>query len=485
LNRYIHHQYSPTFIVGFLLLFSLLFSGGCNESSFFSSSKNERLYVYPEVSDYELTVSGRGQIECEIENIATVPPKFVATLEFIVEDGAQVSTGDELFRLSTERLKGSAIRFEMRAKRQQITYDKAVVKNMQAQEDKEEEYNATSSKYVNAKAKETFLLKGFDPLEVERSSLELNVAKNSINYFSKRFSTQKALKKLGYASQLEILKIEDNYEQAVLRKENALTSLNKLKAGKTAKEKDKLSKTSKKFLVTSKELAHSNKRQIDIDTLSQEREKLRTESLKAAAKQRFDILKNASVTAQTTGTAVHLDTRNYGIPKLQEGVRVWRGMNLIKVIDTSILKAKIKVATGDIEQVKKGQLVNLTFPSLPEVYCAGKIAKVGKVAVSDKFMGKDGTKQFDVSITIENKHQKLIPNLSVKADIVVLSLKNSTRLPSSCIYTKDKTKVIDVMINSHSESKKVTILGKDHSFTYIKEIINGKTKVLLPLDGGL
>lgn len=442
-----------------------------------------RFSVSPEFGTFSVEVSGRGFLECKSEAIASTPPRFNGTLKYIIEEGTSVQPGDVLFKVSTEKLERSARQFATRAARQEIAYEKAVVNNSQALVDREEELRSAIVRLDNAKAKEKFFALGTELLEIERSIIELQSATVSIKYFDDRLKTRRSLADKGYSSKLELLKTEDLSEQAKLRKLKAGSILSRHRAGKTNAEREKLRKTTERLKVTKSELKDRNERQAKIDKLSEERELLKTKSLEAAAAKRFDILKGATVTATTTGTAIYLSLRNYGIPKLREGISIWQGMSLIKVADTRALEAKVKIAAGEIEQIRTGQPARVSFPAIPNVICEGFVSKVGKVAVADKFMGKDGIKRFDVTVTIKEKHPRLVPNLSAKVQIEVNKLTNVQRLPFMCVYEDKNLKYVDIEHNGIPQKIKLTVIERDQGYCYFKKTLPETCNVFLPKSG--
>ena len=454
----------------FLLFFFILCCGA--GVAFFAGTGCEReekrspFTIDPHFGKFVITTQGRGFLEPAAEMVATVPPQLWGSLEYVVEEGAVVKPGDVLFKVSTQRLERAARRFWLQAGRQRVNYEKNKVKNEQASASRTEELTAATVRLTHAQHKEKFLARSADPLAIEKARLELASATRSIEYLSSRLQTRRSLADKGYASRLELLQTEDQFDQAILRKTKAETTLTRYRLGKTKKERERLRRTTNRLSINREELVDRNRRQLKIDTLSEERERLNVESSEAAAKQRTQIMKRATVTATTTGTAIYLDLQHMGLGRIRKGMSVWQGLRLLKVAELSALRAVLQVAASDIERVKVGQEAIVSFPALPGFTSTGKVTKVGKVAIENTWGGKNEAKKFEVWVQLEKTHPLLRPNLSAKAIIKGNEIDNAIRLPAQSVRREGTKYSVSLATATGWQRKEVEIAAFDGEFYY-------------------
>ena len=398
--------------------------------------------------------------------VASVPPQLWGSLEYVVDEGTVVKPGDVLFKVSTQRLERAARRFWLQAGRQRVNYEKNKVQNEQESASRTEELTAASVRLAHAREKEKFLARSADPLAIEKARLELASSTRSIEYLSSRLQTRRSLANKGYASRLELLQTEDQFDEAILKKTKAETTLTRYRMGKTKKERERLRRTTNRLAVNCAELVDRNQRQEQIDKLSEERERLNVESSEAAARQRDEIMKRATVTSTTTGTAIYLDLQQMGLGRICKGMSVWQGMRLIKVAELSSLRAVLQVSARDIERVKEGQEAIVRFPALPKFSSTGKVTKVGKVAIEDTWGGKNEAKKFEVWIQLNDSHPLLRPNLTAKATIKGQKLARATRLPAQSVRREGTKYFVSVEAAEGWQRKEIEVASFDGDYYY-------------------
>ena len=447
-----------------LLTISLLLSAGCEQRRQSSSP----FAIVPERGSFSIIIQGRGHLEPQEEKITVVPPKLYGSLEYLVDEGSSVEQGSPLFRISTERLERSARRFWIKAGKQRVEYEKAKVKNEQASAKRSEELSAAALQLCFARDKEDFLTQAADPLEIEKARLELASATHSIEYLNTRLETRRTLAKKGYASELELLQTEDAYEQSALKKELAYTELERLRQGKSKDEKRKLRLDTKRLSISYEELSDKNTREEKVDQLSLERQRLNMESSKEAAQQRDRILEGAQVTAPCSGTAIYM--RRMRGSGFRKGMTVRRGMRLVKVAQLDELQGVIQVAAGDIEEVELGARAELSFPALPDLRLPGKVVRIGKIAVSNRWSGKNNAKHFEVRVELLEGSEKLRPNMSARARIQSKKLEDVLRLPAQAlIHRRGEYYVKEASADPSTSLIPVEVAAFDGDYYYLKD----------------
>ena len=98
-------------------------------------------------------------------------------------------------------------------------------------------------------------------------------------------------------------------------------------------------------------------------------------------------------------------------------------------------------------------------------------------------MGKDGVKEFDVTVTISEEHPNLLPNLSAKAYIEVKKLTDVQRLPLMCIYSDKGSKFVDVSDHGFMKKIPIEVIESDREYCYFKKTLPKGCIVFLPETG--
>jgi len=462
-------------VLGSLLATAAMsFFGGCA-----SEAPPAAFTVRPERGDFTVDVRARGHLEPAAEMVAAVPPQLFGSLDAIVDEGTSVVPGDVLFRVSTQRIERAARQFRLQAGRQRIAYEKVVEQNLQESAERTEELTGTQMTLTTARAKEALIRRGAEPLEVEKARLELAEATRTIEWASRRLQTRRSLADRGYASRLDLLQTEEQFDLAILKKTKAETTLVRLRRGKTALERDQAQRTTSRRQVAVDEVLDRNRRQARIDGLTEERERLEVESTEAAAQQREELMQRATVTATTTGTVIYLDLQNMGLGRPRMGMSVWQGMRLLKVADLSRLRAVVAVAARDVERVVEGQSARVEFPALPGVVCRGRVSRVGRIAMENGMEGDSAqAKRFEVCVELVEGHPRLRPNLTAVAVIGGARVADGLRVPAETVRFAEGGATMLVVRSHRHERVAVEVTAQDDDWCYLQGVADDVDVVL-------
>jgi len=147
---------------------------------------------------------------------------------------------------------------------------------------------------------------------------------------------------------------------------------------------------------------------------------------------------------------------------VEYGQFVAGGMPICEIVNTSKLKIWVKIPEKDIFKLAKGQVVNVTIPSLPGKTFTGKINSIGEKA--------DNAMKFDAEVVMDNhdggQHLKaglfcevLIP---VEASETILiektAITGSMKNPSVFVIEGDKAVKKEIIVNE-SDDKFVEVVS--------------------------
>ncbi len=180
-------------------------------------------------------------------------------------------------------------------------------------------------------------------------------------------------------------------------------------------------------------------------------------------------LKSAYVEAPFAGTVTDV--------KSKVGDQVSMTTTGFRIDDLSHLYADIDVTEVDINRVKIGQDVTLTFDAIPEKTYNGMVTEVGAVGTSVQ-----GVVNFTVTVEITDGDENVKPGMTSAVNIVVNQLDDILLVPNRAVRLKEGERVVYVLKNGVPTPVEITIgASSDTSSEFLSgELKEGDLIVLNP-----
>ncbi len=184
----------------------------------------------------------------------------------------------------------------------------------------------------------------------------------------------------------------------------------------------------------------------------------------AAAKAAVDAaqatVNEINLTAPISGTVTEVDT--------QPGTVVSAGTVGARVDNLSSLYVDVVVSEVDINKIKVGQPVQLTFTAVPNKTYDGKVTSVGTVGTSTS-----GVVNFPVTVQITNPDAQVKTGMSATVNIIVAQEKNVLLVPNLAVQTFGGRSTVTVLYQGQQIPVQVTV-GLTNSTT--SEVISSELK---------
>lgn len=125
------------------------------------------------------------------------------------------------------------------------------------------------------------------------------------------------------------------------------------------------------------------------------------------------------------------------LAQVQKGDQLRPGMMFMTIVDTGSMVVNASVNQTDVEQLRIGQKATVRFDAYPDlklparVYSLGGVPKTG--GQRDRYV-----KEIAVRLKLEETDPRVIPDLSVSADVVLGSEENATVAPLAAIFRADQ-----------------------------------------------
>jgi len=158
------------------------------------------------------------------------------------------------------------------------------------------------------------------------------------------------------------------------------------------------------------------------------------------------------------------------VREIKIGDQVVPGTPAFRIDDLSSLLVDLEVSEVDINQIREGQEVSLTFDAIGGKEYFGEIIEVGLVGNQ-----QEGIVNFTVTIELSNADKEVRPGMTSAVNIIVGQIDNVLMVPNRAVRVVDKQHVVYVL-NSGGTLKLVEILLGASSDVY-SEVLEGELEV--------
>lgn len=114
------------------------------------------------------------------------------------------------------------------------------------------------------------------------------------------------------------------------------------------------------------------------------------------------------------------------------------GTILMTIADLSEMEVEVEVDETDVISVALGQRAEVKVDALPNQVLTGQVTEIGSSALERSSLGSQESKNFKVTITLDNPPSSLKPGLSATADIIIAQKKGVLAVPVSAIVVREK-----------------------------------------------
>ncbi|MBA3973917.1 MAG: hypothetical protein C0504_06825 [Candidatus Solibacter sp.] len=119
--------------------------------------------------------------------------------------------------------------------------------------------------------------------------------------------------------------------------------------------------------------------------------------------------------------------------QIQQGDQLFPGQMFMQIVDPRSMLVAASVNQTDVEMIRVGAKAHLRFDAYPGLELPGKVISIGAVPRSGG-MRADHMKEIPVYLKIEKMDERVIPDLSVSADVVVASEPDGVIVPLESVF---------------------------------------------------
>lgn len=379
------------------------------------------------VKDGELQAINNIEIVSEVEGQTTI--------QQIVKEGANVKKGDVLVVLDSSQI---------RQKIEDTTIDlqkaEADVTNARELRDIQESKNAADLEAAEVALTLAELdLRDYEeaayPQQLANARTDLDMAAIDLknrredlaqtrNLFSKGFVTAADVKK----SELEVTKAEN----AVAKAQTALTRLEEYThASDLAAKRNALSQAEQRLARVKRENASQmSQKNADVAAKTQNQQiiKRRMERLQQQ-------LASCTIAAPADGMVVFATSGDRNAQNLiQEGATVRERQTILRLPDTSSMKAVLRVAEQQVARLREGQRAKVRIVGVNDPVGA-TLSKISVLADSGQRWMNPDLKEYPVDLVLDTTPPNLRPQMGVQAEVLISRANQVLAVPLASIYS--------------------------------------------------
>lgn len=166
------------------------------------------------------------------------------------------------------------------------------------------------------------------------------------------------------------------------------------------------------------------------------------------------------------------------LPEYREGDQVEAGSTVGQVIDPKEMELSAKVGELERNNVKEGQPVDVELDPSPGNIFHGTVKTAGGMG-SRRFWEADSGANFEVTITIASKDERLRPGLTAHVVIHGDPRKDVLYVPRQALFMKDGKRIVFVRNGSSFEPREVKIQAENESRAAIEGLGVGTEVALI------
>jgi HlyD family secretion protein len=152
----------------------------------------------------------------------------------------------------------------------------------------------------------------------------------------------------------------------------------------------------------------------------------------------------------------------------KSGDLVSAGNKAFQLDDLSHMLVNVDVSEVDINQVKMGQPVNLTFDAIPDKDFKGTVSDIALFGNNTS-----GSVYFTVTVEVQESSPEIKPGMTAAVNIVVNEMKNVLLVPSRAVRTANSKRVVYLLNGGNAVPVEITLGSSANNYS---QILSGAVK---------
>jgi len=405
------------------------------------------------------------------------------TITQIVKEGATVKKGEVLITIDS-----SSIRQKIEDTTLELQKADADVTTAREMKEIQDSQNAANLEAAGVALTLAQLdLKQYEegtyPQQLETSKTTLEMAKITLKNRQEDLDQTMSLFAKGFVTAADVKKSELDVTTARNGLAEASSALNVL-----TNYAHQMDQTSKRNALAQAEQKLARTRRENASNLSQKVVDVNAkEQALSIIKRRFGRLKDqlaaCTVTAPADGLVVYATSadRNAQNP-IQEGAQVRERQQLLRLPDTSKMKAVVRVSEVQVSRLAEGMRASVKLVGR-EAPIGATLSKISVLADSGNRWWNPDLKEYPVELTLDETPPNLKPGVGTKAEIFIKRLEQTLAAPIGCVYSAGPESYVFARTTADPRPVKVSLGANNETHIELTEGVDAGVQLLVLQSG--
>lgn len=433
--------------------------------------------VRPTSLDVTFVKDGELQALTNIEVISEVEGS--TAIQTIVREGASVRAGDELLTLDSAGIRTKIE--ETTLELQKAEADLTTSVEIRAIQVSQNSANIEAAEVALTLARLDYeqYMKGTYPQELKSRQTAVEMAEITLANRQEELGQVRALFDRAFVTATEV-------KQAELNQTNALNALNEAKtaldvlttyrhAMVEAEKRNAVSQADQRLVRAQRE-ARSNMAQRDADVSAKEQ---RITVLRDRLQRLNQQLEACTIRAPADGLVVYASTADRNSQtQIQEGAMIRERQVILRLPDTSSMKAVIRVQEAQVPRLREGQRATVRIVGANETI-GGTIAKISVLADSGQRWWNPDLKEYPVDVVLDETPPGLKPGVGCEVRVFVDHADDVLVVPLAAIYTVGADRFVFVRGGQGVQPQRVALGRTNDTHAEVREGLIADQEVLV------
>ena len=377
----------------------------------------------------ELDATKSENVKCEVEGRSTII--------WLIPEGTEVAEGDLLVKLASNEIEEKVQAEEIKAQNTKAAAEAAEKELAIMLDQNASDIRKAELAQRNAKIELNKYLKGDFIQERLEKELALETARRTLVRDAGILEDSRQLRDKGFLTERDFQQKELNKHRAeveVQKSQVALDTFLEYTHDKNDKQKrSDVQEASKDLDRTRNKAAAQEAKQRATTTARQAESKLTQQRLDKLLEQQ----RKTDIYAPATGLVVYDAGEHRWDPRqIAEGSEVWERQSIIKLPDTSQMKAKLRIHEAKTSKIALDQPATIEIEGIPGAAFTGKVTKIAPLADSQNRWLNPNLKEYDTEITLDPTERELKPGVTARVTILVRDVQDVLAIPVQAVFSR-------------------------------------------------
>ncbi|HUW83056.1 MAG TPA: efflux RND transporter periplasmic adaptor subunit [Phycisphaerae bacterium] len=190
---------------------------------------------------------------------------------------------------------------------------------------------------------------------------------------------------------------------------------------------------------------------------------------------------NCKIHAPAPGLVVYASLEWWRNTRIEEGAEVHERQTIIELPDPSVMQVLVKVHESKKDKIKLGQRAAVTVEGVPDETFTGVVTQIAPLADQGHRWLNPDLKQYRTEITLDKPDERLTPNATAEAEIVVDYMDDVLAVPIQAVYGFGGEQYVFVRDGSDTVPSKVKLGASSTEYAEVLEGVRPGQRIMMTI----